>query len=56
MPAMSFVKAMQHFFTQEPNGKKLEIAEFKGLTPDDRKELRDELIREGYEVDELKTA
>lgn len=35
----SFVKACQAFFTQDPLGKKVEVAEFKSLTVEDRIEL-----------------
>lgn len=51
---MSFVKAMQDFFSKDPFGKKIEIAEFKELTQQDRVEFRDGLIAEGYDVEELK--
>jgi hypothetical protein len=47
---ISFVKAMQTFFTQAPYGKKIEILEFKALTREDKVELREELIREGFNV------
>lgn len=50
MEGMSFVKAMQDFFTRPPHGKKLEIVEFKALSDKDKEELRAELIREGYDV------
>lgn len=35
----SFVKACQAFFTQDPNGKKVGVDEFKALTVEDRIEL-----------------
>lgn len=35
----SFIKACQAFFTQEPNGKKVDITEFKALTVQDRIDL-----------------
>jgi hypothetical protein len=47
---ISFVKAMQGYFSQPPFGKKLEISEFKQLTPKDREELREMLIGAGYNV------
>jgi hypothetical protein len=50
---VSFVKACQDFFTSEPFGRKIEIPEFKALTQDDKLELRDLLIKEGYEVAQL---
>ena len=50
---VSFVKACQDFFTSEPFGRKIEIPEFKALTQDDKLELRDMLIEQGYEVAEL---
>lgn len=50
---ISFVKAAQDFFTKPPFGKKLEIPEFKALTREDKVELREMLIAEGYDVAEL---
>jgi hypothetical protein len=44
------VKACQDFFTKPPFGKKVEISEFKDLTYEDRVELREMLISEGYDV------
>lgn len=55
MTAISFVKACQDFFTKEPHGRKVEISEFKQLTSQDKKDLRDMLIGAGYEVEELKS-
>lgn len=51
---ISFIKACQDFFTKEPNGLKISIDEFKKLTHQDRVDLRNELIRQGYNVEELK--
>lgn len=50
---VSFVKACQDFFTSEPFGRKIEIPEFKALSQEDKLELRDLLIKQGYEVAEL---
>lgn len=50
---ISFVKACQEFFTQEPHGRKLTILELKSLTREDRVELRELLIGEGYDIAEL---
>lgn len=50
---VSLVKAAQEFFSAEPHGRKIEIAEFKALTQRDRVELREMLIGAGYDVAEL---
>ena len=50
MAATSFVKACQEFFTNGKHGKKIEIREFKELTSEDKDELRELLIAEGYDV------
>ena len=50
---MSFVKAMQHFFSNPPLGKKLEIVEFKALSRPDKQHLREYLIDIGYNVEPL---
>ena len=47
---VSFVKACQEYFTSPPFGKKIEISEFKSLTQEDKVELREMLISEGYNV------
>ena len=47
---ISFVKAMQGYFSTPPHAKKLEIREFKELTLKDREELREMLIGAGYNV------
>lgn len=52
---VSFVKACQDFFTNGKHGKKIEITEFKMLTQEDKVELRDLLIKEGYNIRELGT-
>lgn len=51
---MSLVKAMQDYFSKDPAGKKIEMAEFKELTQQDKVELREMLIAEGYYVAPLK--
>jgi hypothetical protein len=50
---VSFVKACQDYFTNGKHGRKIEIPEFKALTQEDKEELRDLLIKEGYNVREL---
>lgn len=47
---ISFVKACQDFFTKPPFGKKIEISEFKDLSHEDKVELREMLIGQGYDV------
>jgi hypothetical protein len=47
---MSFVKATKSFFENGQYGRKVDISEFKALTQDDKVEIRDLLIKEGYEV------
>jgi hypothetical protein len=53
---VSFVKACQQYFTEGKHGRKIEIAEFKQLTTADKVELRDLLIKEGYDVREFAAA
>ena len=53
MEKISFVKACQDFFMKPPFGKKIEILEFKALTREDKVELREMLLAEGYDVAEL---
>lgn len=53
MEKLSFVKACQDFFTKPPHGKKIEISEFKDLTWEDKVEIREMLILEGYDVLEI---
>ena len=50
---ISFVKAAQDFFSKEPYGKKIEVAEFKALTRKDKEELREMLIAQGYDVEPM---
>jgi hypothetical protein len=50
---VSFVKACQDFFSSEPFGRKIEIPEFKALSQEDKVELRELLIEQGYEVAEF---
>lgn len=47
---MSFIKAMQNYFTPNPFGKKIDIPEFKALTHEDKVEFREMLIAEGVDV------
>lgn len=50
MAAMSWVKACQDYFTKEPNGRKIEISEFKALSDEDKDEMYEMLKAEGYEL------
>lgn len=50
---ISFVKATKTFFENGKYGRKVEIAEFRALTTEDKTELRDLLIQEGFDVAEL---
>ena len=50
MEQVSFIKAMQNYFTPDPYGKRIEIPEFKELTHTDKVELREMLIAEGMDV------
>lgn len=50
----SWVKELQNYFTAPPHGKKIEISEFKQLTPQDKEDFREMLITEGIEVDPIK--
>jgi len=50
---ISFVKACQEFFSKDPHGRKIEVAEFKALSYQDRLEIREMLIELGYDVAEL---
>lgn len=53
MEKVSFVRACQDFFSKPPFAKKIEIVEFKALTREDKVELREMLIDEGYDVEPL---
>ena len=53
---ISWVKALQEYFTKDPFGKKIEITEFKALSEKDKEDFREMLIAEGYDVDEIKKA
>lgn len=50
----SWVKELQTYFSAPPHGKKIEIGEFKQLTPQDKRDFREMLIDEGIEVDPIK--
>lgn len=50
---ISMISAAQDFFSRQPYGRKIEISEFKALTRQDRAELREMLIAEGYDIAEL---
>lgn len=47
---ISIVKACRDFFEKDPHGRKIDIPEFKSLTHEDKVELREMLIKEGYDV------
>lgn len=47
---VSFVRAIKDYFEAGEHGRKVEIAEFRALTNEDREELRAMLIGEGIEV------
>lgn len=51
---VNIVKAVKDYFGNHPDGQTTFISEFKALTPQDRADLRDELIREGYDIEPLK--
>jgi hypothetical protein len=53
MEPMSFVKACKMFFEAPPHGRKIEISEFKALTHKDKIEIREGLIAQGYDVNEV---
>ena len=44
----SFVKACQHFFSEAPFGRKVEISEFKELSTQDKIELSEQLAAAGH--------
>jgi hypothetical protein len=46
---VSFIAATRDYF----NDRKIEISELKALSTQDKQELRELLIAEGYDVDEL---
>jgi hypothetical protein len=50
---LSFVSACKKYFENGKHGRKVEIAEFKVLSTEDRVELRDLLIEERFDVREL---
>lgn len=50
---ITWVKALQNFFTRD-GGKKVEILEFKALNDKDKRELREMLVAEGYDVAPIK--
>lgn len=50
---VTFVRACQDYFTNGEFGRKIEIPEFKALSQEDKIELRDLLIAEGYNIKEL---
>lgn len=52
---VSWVKALQDYFTNEPFGKKIEIPEFKALTDQDKLDFHEMLTNEGYSLDPIKS-
>jgi len=53
MEPISLVKACQEYFSSPPHGRKIEIPEFKALTQEDKLELREMLIGQGYNIKPL---
>ena len=53
---ISWVKALQEYFTREPFGRKIEVPEFKALSHQDKLDFREMLIAEGYDVAEVTEA
>jgi hypothetical protein len=53
---ISWVKALQEYFTKPPHGKKIEVPEFKALSFQDKLDFREMLIAEGYDVMEVTEA
>jgi hypothetical protein len=51
--SIPFVRACQVYFSTPPFDRKIEIPEFKELTRQDKVELREMLIAEGFNIDEL---
>lgn len=55
MPALtnpvSLVKATQHYFTEEPHGRKISMDEFKALTDNDKTDFATMLRAEGYTIE-----
>lgn len=49
----TFIEAVRDFFESEPNGRKVTIPEFKELSRQDKLELREMLIEQGYDVREF---
>jgi hypothetical protein len=50
---VTIVAAVLEFFASEPYGRKVEILEFKALSFQDKVELREMLIAEGYDIAEI---
>jgi len=53
---VSWVKALQDYFTNGKHGKKIEIPEFKSLTDKDKSDFHAMLVAEGYNLEPLKAA
>lgn len=53
---ISFVKAVKAYFENGRYARKVDISEFKALSHEDKRELRDLLIGEGYNVAEIGAA
>lgn len=54
--SVTFVKAVMDFFGTGKHARKIDIPEFQAFTQQDKVELRELLILEGYNVRELATA
>lgn len=52
---VSVVRAAQDFFSNGRHGRRIEITEFKELTRQDKEEIREMLIDEGYDISPLPT-
>lgn len=47
---MSMVAAVQDFFSKDPHGRKVTIPEYKALSDQDKLDLWEMLVAEGYNV------
>lgn len=50
---VTFIEATRDFFETGPLGRKVTIPEFKELSTQDKRELREMLIGQGYDVREF---
>lgn len=47
---VTLVKGIQHYFSSDPHGKKVEMVEFKTLTSSDKDHLENMLVEVGYKI------